>query len=116
MNLTFKEHSAFSAVRDELFGKETVSGSFPRLQSALMENPRAGAVIPGGNGARKVRWAAAGHAGGKRGGIRVVYHYNEEQAFILLLYAYAKNDQEDLTPRQKQQFAESIRQEPNHGE
>ena len=92
MNLTFREHPAFSAVRDELFGKETVSDSFRRLQTLLMANPRTGDVMPGGNSARKLRWAAAGRTGGKRGGIRIIYHYNEEQAGILLLRAYAKND------------------------
>lgn len=37
----------------------------------LAENPLAGDVIPGADGARKLRWAAPGR--GKRGGARVIY-------------------------------------------
>jgi hypothetical protein len=37
----------------------------------IAANPLAGDVIPGADGARKVRWGRAGS--GKRGGVRVVY-------------------------------------------
>ena len=43
------------------------------LQSALVVNPEAGAVIVGTGGARKVRWAREGR--GKSGGVRVIYYY-----------------------------------------
>lgn len=116
MKLSFTEQPAFSSIRDDLFGKETSNGSFPRLQSMLMDNPRAGDVIPGSGGARKVRWTLAGQTGGKRGGIRVIYFYNEERAHIWLLRAYAKNTQENMIPRQIQDTAEIIRQERGPGE
>jgi hypothetical protein len=37
----------------------------------IAANPGAGDVIPGADGARKVRWSHAGK--GKRGGVRVIY-------------------------------------------
>ena len=37
----------------------------------IAQNPLAGDVIPGADGARKVRWAA--QSKGKRGGVRVIY-------------------------------------------
>jgi hypothetical protein len=37
----------------------------------IAANPEAGEVIPGAQGARKVRWQASGR--GKRGGSRVIY-------------------------------------------
>lgn len=37
----------------------------------IAEHPMAGDVIPGAEGARKVRWSVEGK--GKRGGVRVIY-------------------------------------------
>ena len=108
MKLTFIEQPEFSTVRDELFGTEGVSSNFRRLQSALMRDPRAGSVIPGAGGARKVRWMRAGRTGGKSGGIRVIYYYNEQKSRILLLRTYAKNQQDDLTSQQARQISGEI--------
>jgi hypothetical protein len=46
-------------------------------------NPLAGDVIPGADGARKVRWGRAG--AGKRGGVRVVYFNLTEQGVVVLV-------------------------------
>lgn len=42
------------------------------LQLELLENPQAGALIPGSHGLRKLRVALEGR--GKRGGARVIYY------------------------------------------
>jgi hypothetical protein len=42
------------------------------LQETLIQNPKAGPLIPGGKGLRKYRWAASGK--GKRGGVRIIYY------------------------------------------
>jgi hypothetical protein len=60
--------------------------------------PDMGALIPGSGGLRKLRWRMRGH--GKRGGIRVIYHWAASQEEIRMLLAYAKAYQEDLTPGQ----------------
>ncbi len=72
------------------------------LQIALMERPEAGAVIPGGGGLRKLRWAGSGR--GKRGGLRLIYYYVTAEGQILLLHLYAKNEMEDLSPAQLKQL------------
>jgi mRNA-degrading endonuclease RelE of RelBE toxin-antitoxin system len=46
-------------------------GEYAELQKALLVNPKAGSVIPGSGGVRKIRWRAQGR--GKRGGYRVIY-------------------------------------------
>jgi len=69
------------------------------LENILLENPKAGDVIPHLSGGRKLRFASSGH--GKSGGIRVVYVDVVIREHIYLLLAYPKNVQTDLTSEQK---------------
>ncbi len=52
-------------------------------------------MIPEGRGLRKLRRPARGR--GKRGGARVIYYHITNANQILLIYAYAKNEVDDLT-------------------
>lgn len=61
----------------------------------IAENPLAGDVIPGADGARKVRWAASGR--GKRGGARVIYFALLDDGAVVLLAVYAKATQSDMS-------------------
>ena len=54
----------------------------------IADHPRAGDVVPGSGGCRKVRWTRAGM--GKRSGARVVYFNRLEHGVIYLLVIYAK--------------------------
>jgi len=60
----------------------------------IAENALAGDVIPGTEGARKVRWSVAGR--GKRGGARVVYFNLSEQGIVLLVTMFVKADQSNI--------------------
>jgi len=62
--------------------------------SWISQNPLAGDVIPGADGARKVRWSAAGK--GKRGGVRVIYFNLVEQDVIVLIMLYQKSNQANI--------------------
>lgn len=62
----------------------------------IADNALAGDVIPGAQGARKVRWSVSGR--GKRGGVRVVYFNLTEQGVVLLVTLYAKADQSSIQP------------------
>lgn len=62
----------------------------------IAANPTAGDVIPGADGARKVRWGRAGS--GKRGGVRVVYFNLTERGEVVLVLMYAKADQTNVSP------------------
>ena len=62
----------------------------------IAENPLSGNVIPGAQGARKVRWSVAGR--GKRGGVRVIYFNLTNQGVLILLMVYTKSEQSNLEP------------------
>jgi mRNA-degrading endonuclease RelE of RelBE toxin-antitoxin system len=63
----------------------------------IASNPEAGDVIPGADGARKVRWAVAGR--GKRGGARVIYFHLSQQGAVLLAMVYVKADRSSVSRR-----------------
>lgn len=62
----------------------------------IAANPLAGEVIPGAEGARKVRWGRSGL--GKSGGVRVIYFNLTEREIVLLVTLYAKAEQTNITP------------------
>lgn len=62
----------------------------------IAANPQAGDVIPGAEGARKVRWSRAGS--GKSGGARVIYFNLTEREVVLLVAVYAKADRANMLP------------------
>ena len=67
-----------------------------RLEAEIALNPQAGDVIPGLMGLRKIRFAL-----GKRGGGRAVYFLMVSDDVAVMIFAYAKSDQEDLTMEQR---------------
>ena len=64
----------------------------------IAANPTAGDVIPGADGARKVRWAVQGK--GRRGGARVVYFNLSYDELVLLVAVYAKADKTNILPNE----------------
>jgi len=76
------------------------------LQIQLVNRPDSGKIIRGSGGLRKLRWSASGH--GKRGGIRIIYYWLVSHDTLLLLFAYPKSEQEDLTPDQLKQLRKIV--------
>ena len=70
-----------------------------RLEAEIASNPQAGDVIPGLGGLRKIRFGVAGR--GKRGGGRAIYFLMIAKDVVIMVFAYAKADQEDLSPAQR---------------
>jgi hypothetical protein len=70
-------------------------------------DPECGVLIPGGGGIRKVRFAFGGR--GKSGGARVIYFLAGEQLPIFLLAVFAKNEKSDLTPKERDTLAASVK-------
>ncbi len=78
------------------------------LQTALVKNPEAGALIPGGKGLRKIRWSIRGK--GKSGGIRVIYYLFLRDEKIYMLFPYKKSNQGDLTTEQLKILIEFVKE------
>lgn len=78
--------------------KTLTDEAYRQLQKELIEKPKAGVIIPGSGGLRKLRWAIPGK--GKRGGIRLIYYYKVVDTEFYMLYVYKKSKKEDLTKAQ----------------
>jgi hypothetical protein len=74
-------------------------GEIDELENTIVADPNAGDVIPGLGGIRKIRFAIGGK--GKRGGGRAIYFLLMADETILMLTAYSKAEQEDLSQAQK---------------
>jgi len=72
----------------------------------LARRPRAGRIIQGTGGLRKIRIARPGK--GKSGGARVIYYYHNEGKPLLLLLIYTKAAQGNLTDVQKAQLRKHV--------
>ena len=91
--MEFVETSIFTQRITKLLTDE----EYDDLQAVLAEHPKAGDVIPGAGGLRKLRWRTAGR--GKRGGLRVIYYcWSEDRVYMI--FVYDKTEQGDMTPAQ----------------
>ena len=70
-----------------------------KLEEVIAANPTAGDVIPGLGGLRKLRFAFGGR--GKRTGGRAIYFLIVAEDIAVMVFAYAKADQEDMTAEEK---------------
>jgi hypothetical protein len=73
------------------------------IVSRLATDPECGDLIQGTGGFRKVRVGRAGM--GKRGGARVVYILRNTGFPIFLVAAYAKNEKDNLTKKERNELA-----------
>lgn len=96
MNRVFKEVPSFTTKWKSL---GLTDEDLRTLQNILLKDPKIGDTISGTGGIRKVRIPIDNT--GKRGGGRVIYIDIEIKECIYLLNVYAKNEQTDLTEREK---------------
>lgn len=73
------------------------------IVSYLATFPKAGTVIPGTGGVRKLRWGRGGR--GKSGGVRVIYYFHSEIMPLYLLTLFAKGERADLTQGERNELA-----------
>jgi hypothetical protein len=74
--------------------------------SYVAEYPESGNVIPGTGGVRKLRWRYRGK--GKRGGVRIIYYYYNENFPVFMLNLFPKSEKEDLTAAERNHLAKLV--------
>ena len=72
----------------------------------LAEHPKAGDLMEGTGGVRKLRWSRGSR--GKSGGVRVIYYFHSETIPLYLLTMFAKNEQANLTKAERNELAELV--------
>jgi len=109
MKRTFFEMKHFTRKWIELgFSDEDLRN----LQNMLVENPKAGPVMQGTGGLRKIRFAFPNT--GKSGSVRVCYIDIEDVLEIHLIDVFAKNEKDNLSKAERNQIkvvVEKIKQE-----
>lgn len=100
--ISFVETRLFTRLVQEYLSDDEYSA----LQQELLQDPEAGAVVPGSGGVRKLRWGVAGR--GKRGGLRVIYFLRTRQGQIWMLTIYPKNVAENIPANVLRQIREEI--------
>lgn len=73
----------------------------------LAERPKAGDLLEGTGGVRKLRWARGGQ--GKSGGVRVIYYFHDEVIPLYLLTLFAKGDQANLSKAERNELADLVK-------
>lgn len=68
--------------------------------------PKAGDLIQGTGGVRKVRWARSGR--GRRGGVRVIYYFHSEALPLYLLTVFGKGEKADLSQAERNELAKLV--------
>ncbi len=69
----------------------------------LSEQPKAGDLMVGTGGVRKLRWGRGSQ--GKSGGVRVIYYFHDEQMPLYLLSLFAKNEQANLSLAERNELS-----------
>ena len=77
---------------------------FRILQLYLAENPKAGDVVAGTGGLRKLRWRDERRGKGKRGGLRIIYYHLAEGSQIWLITLYDKGEADDMTAAERKAY------------
>jgi hypothetical protein len=81
-------------------------GEKTELVTYLSAFPKAGVLVQGAGGIRKLRWARGGH--GKSGGVRVIYYFHNSEMPLYLLTLFGKNEQTNLSRAERNTLSKAI--------
>ena len=78
------------------------------LISYLSINPKAGVIVEGAGGIRKIRWSRG--SSGKSGGVRIIYYYHNESMPLYLLALFPKSEKANISSEEKIVLAKLTKQ------
>lgn len=102
--VTVVETAAFAARAKSRMSEDERQAAIDMIAT----DPECGDLVAHGGGIRKVRIAIGGR--GKRGGARIIYYYHERTVPVFLLTIFAKNEQDDLSDRERNRLAAAAKQ------
>lgn len=97
---TVAELPEFIRIADKLLSLEERQD----LVRYLALHPKAGDLMEGTGGVRKLRWRRGDH--GKSGGVRVIYYFYDDRMPLYMLTLFAKGDRTNLSKAERNELAE----------
>lgn len=77
------------------------------IVSYLALHPKAGDLLEGTGGIRKLRWARGSR--GKSGGVRVIYYFHSDAMPLYLLTLFGKNERANLSKEERNMLARLVK-------
>ena len=102
MLITVAELATYQRRADKLLGH----GEQQDIVTYVAAFPKAGDLIQGTGGVRKLRWRRGGK--GKSGGVRVIYYFHSENMPLYLLTVFAKNERADLSQEERNELVKLV--------
>ena len=102
MLLTVAETPEYIRLAEKLLSEEERRD----VLSYLAAHPKAGDLMEGTGGVRKLRWGRGGR--GKSGGVRVIYYVHSEAMPLYLLTLFAKNERANLSKAERNALADMV--------
>jgi len=84
---------------------------YRELQNFLLQAPKAGDLIAGTGGLRKLRHGDQSRGKGKRGGLRIIYYWYELKSQFWFFTLYNKDEMTDLGQRERKILLDLLTQE-----
>ena len=103
MRTTIAELPEFIKRADALLSESERKGVIDHLS----EHPKAGDVMEGTGGIRKLRWSKGNK--GKSGGVRVIYYYHDERIPLFLLTIFGKNEKANLVKADRNTLSKLVK-------
>ena len=92
----------------QLYGNDPDDLAVWPLEQLIMSNPLSGDIVRGTGGLRKLRFGS--EQAGKRKANRICYAYFPRHHLVLMILAYGKNRQSDLTTAERTGIKEYLEQ------
>lgn len=96
---TIAETSEYQRRADKLL----TEGERGDVVAYLAAHPKAGDLMEGTGGVRKLRWARGGR--GKSGGVRIIYYVHSDAMPLYLLTLFAKSERANLSKAERNDLA-----------